>query len=125
MNLQSPQLLILAIVICAAFTSGKSASLGVPHSQREEECGFDGNSDLYGLGICVGIYMQWASSFIMYGWYPEGREGLTESYIVFLFAILIVIMVQTLQASPVYAVEYSPLDVLHLWGCLGGDGCRR
>lgn len=127
MNLQSARLLILAIVIFAASTSGKPASLGGPHTQRDEACGFDGNSDLYGLGIRVGIYMQWASSFIMYGWYPEGREGLTESYIVFLFAILIVIMVQTLQASPVYAVEILLLTYFIFGGAwaVTAVGARR
>jgi hypothetical protein len=29
--------------------------------QAEKECGFQGNSDLYGLGVRLGIYMQVSS----------------------------------------------------------------
>ncbi|KAK0641781.1 hypothetical protein B0T16DRAFT_516257 [Cercophora newfieldiana] len=28
------------------------------------ECGFDGNSDIYGMGVRFGIYLQWATSII-------------------------------------------------------------
>jgi hypothetical protein len=127
MELPSLQLSILSLIIFAALTSGEPASLDIPHVQRDEACGFDSNSDLYGLGIRLGIYMQWISSFIMYGWYPEGREGLTKSYIVFLFAILAVIIVQTLQASPVYAVEILLLTYFIFGGAwaVTAVGARR
>lgn len=105
-----------------------TATSGAPaHQHRDEECGLDGNSDLYGLGIRAGIYMQWISSFIMYGWYPEGKEGLTESYIIFLFAIMVVLIAQTAQAAPVYAVEILLLTYFIFGGALAvtSVGVRR
>ncbi|KAJ9129444.1 hypothetical protein NKR19_g10370 [Coniochaeta hoffmannii] len=60
---------------------------------------------MYGLGIRLGIYMQWLSALLVCGWYIDGLQGLNESYIIFLFAVTIVIIVQTAQTAPTYAVE--------------------
>jgi hypothetical protein len=49
----------------------KSGSQGWHHASliptdldRHNVCGFEGNSDLYGLGIRLGVYFQLSSSFL-------------------------------------------------------------
>jgi len=71
---------------------------------------------MYGLGIRLGIYMQWLSALLVCGWYIDGLEGLNESYIIFLFAVTIVIIVQTAQTAPTYAVEIVILTYIIFGG---------
>ncbi|KAH7176130.1 hypothetical protein EDB81DRAFT_771963 [Dactylonectria macrodidyma] len=74
-------------------------------AQRDDECGFQGNPDLYGLGIRLGIYFQWVTVFIVYMWYPEGHKDLWEAYVAFLFSLLVAIIVVTIRAESTYIVE--------------------
>jgi hypothetical protein len=42
-------------------------------SPREESCpGIEGNSDLYGMGIRIGVYLQWFSAWISNTINPSG-----------------------------------------------------
>jgi hypothetical protein len=68
-------------------------------------CGFDGNPDLYGLGIRTGVYLQWVSALIIWRWYPEGRTELGGAYLVFLFALLIAMIVTTARLEPIHSAE--------------------
>ncbi|KAF4336376.1 beta-ketoacyl synthase [Fusarium beomiforme] len=85
---------------------------------RNEECGFEGNSDLYGLGIRLGVYFQWLSTLIVYGWYPEGRNELAEAYIIFVTAITITMIVATARAEPTHAVEILILTYIIFGGLI-------
>ncbi|KAE9993780.1 hypothetical protein EG327_003285 [Venturia inaequalis] len=69
------------------------------------QCGFEGNPDLYGLGIRIGVYFQWASALIIWRWYPEGRNELGGAYLVFLFALLIAMVVITARREPIHSAE--------------------
>jgi hypothetical protein len=114
--------------ICAALPRRAPPALHLEnHQKRDENCGFQGNPDLYGLGIRLGVYFQWASAQIIYGWYPEGRNDLAESYLVFLFAIIVAVIVITAQAEPTYAGEILILIYIIFGGIytvLGG-GARQ
>jgi heme/copper-type cytochrome/quinol oxidase subunit 4 len=111
---------VLSFAICAICTTIPPKALLALHlgtlAKRNDDCGFEGNSDLYGLGIRLGVYFQWASAQIIYGWYPEGRNELAESYLVFLFAITIAIIVITAQAEPTYAAEILILTYIIFGG---------
>jgi hypothetical protein len=97
---------LLPCAICVAIPPQAPAVQALPHLEtRNDVCGFPGNSDLYGLGIRLGVYFQWASALIIYGWYPEGQDDLAESYLVFLFALTVGIIVITARAVPTYAAE--------------------
>jgi hypothetical protein len=74
-------------------------------SQQAAECGFEGNPELYGLGIRMGVYFQWASALIIWRWYPEGRTELGGAYLVFLFALLIAMIVNTARLEPTHSAE--------------------
>ena len=59
---------------------GSAISVAIPLGQssltkykRDDSCGFDGNSDLYGLGIRLGVYFQWISVPIIY--LSTGKTG--------------------------------------------------
>jgi hypothetical protein len=112
--------LVLSLVscaICVAIPQRTSAALHFEnHQKRNDGCGFSGNSDLYGLGIRLGVYFQWASTLIIYGWYPEGRNDLVESYLAFLVAITIAIIVITAQTEPTYAAEILVLAYIIFGG---------
>jgi hypothetical protein len=71
----------------------------------QPSCGFEGNPDLYGLGIRMGVYFQWASALIIWRWYPEGRTELGGAYLVFLFALLIAMIVTTARLEPTHSAE--------------------
>ncbi|RSL38759.1 hypothetical protein CEP53_014602 [Fusarium sp. AF-6] len=82
---------------------------------RDEDCGFEGNSDLYGLGIRLGIYMQWLSSFA-----PRGGSQslllLVKTYFTFIFAIFVAILLIKVEKTPTYTVEIYVLICIILGG---------
>ncbi|KAI2615695.1 hypothetical protein GGR54DRAFT_265220 [Hypoxylon sp. NC1633] len=61
----------------------------------EDSCGFEGNPDLYGLGIRLGIYLQWIATFIA-NMFPQVQKeigGLVDTNTIFLLAIFIATVV--------------------------------
>ncbi|KAK4100408.1 hypothetical protein N658DRAFT_507921 [Parathielavia hyrcaniae] len=107
---------ILAARIAATAPASSQPPPSLRHRQRDEECGFAGNSDLYGLGICLGVYLQWISSLVVWAWYPEGSASLMQTYLIFLFAIMIVVLVSTLQDAPLFAGEIVVLTYIVFGG---------
>ena len=51
--------------------------------------GFQGNDDLYGLGIRIGIYLQWISSLLTNVLLPTGTSDYLDTNSIFLFAVFI------------------------------------
>jgi len=110
-------LCFLTCAICVAIPPQAPPVQALPHLEtRNDSCGFPGNSDLYGLGIRLGVYFQWASALIVYGWYPEGQDDLAESYLVFLFALTVGIIVITARAESTYAAEILLLTYIIFGG---------
>ena len=59
-------------------------------SSRDTGCpGFEGNSDFYGLGIRIGIYLQWSSAWISNSINPSGAAANHDANTVFLIALLV------------------------------------
>ncbi|RYP13972.1 hypothetical protein DL765_006638 [Monosporascus sp. GIB2] len=110
---------VLASGFAAAAPGRILRNLPQLHRQRNEECGFEGNPDLYGLGIRLGIYMQWISSLTVPSWDPDGRKSLVENYIIFLYALVVVMIVTTVQATPTHAVEVVLLSYIIFGGAYG------
>jgi hypothetical protein len=108
-------------IICGTATLSRAVPLPEfpvvhEHPWRRETCGFDGNSDLYGLGIRLGVYFQWISAFMIHCLGLEGRDEIMEAYAVFLTALTIAIIVATAQSQPVYAVEVFILTYIIFGG---------
>ncbi|KAF4537465.1 uncharacterized protein LTHEOB_1656 [Lasiodiplodia theobromae] len=92
------------LVAAFAATPVLSAAIKIPQSpghftsihQREvvEKCpGFNGNPDLYGLGIRLGVYSQWFSSWLTNTCNPSAAAANHDANSIFLLALLIGISV--------------------------------
>jgi hypothetical protein len=84
--------------------------LPVPLVTRQDfpSCAIEGNSDFYGLGIRIGIYLQWVTALLA-NWSSTGAiSGNLETNTVFLLAVLVAIIVSTVQED----VQSAELIVL-------------
>jgi len=88
------------------------------------QCGFSGNSDLYGLGIRVGIFLQWLSSQIAVYFHLEGSNDLSNAYVIFSVAIKIALFVLTFQESA-YTLEVVVIIYMFFGGLLCVKGYRK
>ncbi|UQC88565.1 uncharacterized protein CLUP02_14090 [Colletotrichum lupini] len=43
------------------------------------ESGFEGNSDIYGLGVRIGVYLQWCTSILAQNFYEPAVEGMQDA----------------------------------------------
>ncbi|KAG6356309.1 hypothetical protein INS49_015696 [Diaporthe citri] len=77
-------------------------------------CGFDGNSDFYGLGIRLGIYLQWITTLLAHLFFDAAIPGNLELNCVFLVAVSAATLVAT-RAGTIRPAEC--LVLLHL--CFG------
>lgn len=90
-------------------------------SSTEQFCGYNGDPDLYGLGIRIAFYLQWTSAFIMRFWYPaaeyaRGRRELQNSNVLFTLALTITLIVITADSGPFYAADIIILSYIILGG---------
>ncbi|KAL6230204.1 hypothetical protein BDW75DRAFT_223336 [Aspergillus navahoensis] len=83
-----------------------------------DQCGFPGNSDLYGLGIRAGIYLQWLSAQIAAFFYLADTNTLFFNYIVFTVAIIVAVIVLVFQGET-YTLEM----VIMIYMFFGGLFC--
>jgi hypothetical protein len=85
---------------------------------RETECGFMGNSDAYGLGIRLGIYLQWLASIIAAAFLPSEGASLADAYLVFSAALTISLYVLIFSNDCTFAVEVIILLYLLFGGLI-------
>ncbi|KAL2783314.1 hypothetical protein BJX66DRAFT_132214 [Aspergillus keveii] len=64
-----------------------------------DSCGFSGNSDLYGLGIRLGVYLQWLSAVVATSLRLTDSFVLFTTYSGFSFAIMVALLVLTAQRT--------------------------
>ena len=81
--------------------------------------GFEGNEDMYGLGIRVGIYLQWITSLVANNLLPESRKELQRVWLVFSLAVCIAIMISSFAVTCVFGIE---IEILY-WMYWGGFMC--
>ena len=68
--------------------------------------GFEGNADIYGLGIRTGVYLQWFSSWVCMTLNPESAHELHAANSIFVFAIIVAALVAaTSSGDPFRPVE--------------------
>ncbi|KAK1767226.1 hypothetical protein QBC33DRAFT_515387 [Phialemonium atrogriseum] len=71
----------------------------------------EGNSDFYGLGIRIGIYLQWGSAWLSLLLDPESAQGVLDANSVSLFAVAIATVIAASRDAP--AIEmYIMLQIL-------------
>lgn len=77
--------------------------------------GFQGNPDFYGLGIRIGVYLQWISTTMSFVYFPKIHRGLLGSYLASSLAMFIALLLLIFSKGCTYSVEI--IIVLHfLWG---------
>jgi hypothetical protein len=126
MKLHSSCLIFNLLILILVFGSSAlgfaipslSPAIAELHQKRDMTCGFAGNSDLYGLGIRLGVYIQWISTFVAWGWCEEGHEELAGEYLSFVFALMIAMIVVTVQAQPVHTAEIFLLTYILFGGTI-------
>ena len=69
------------------------------------DSGFVGNSDIYGLGVRSGLYIQWVSSLLANHLLREESTALMRSYLIFHIALCITVAVLTFQKTCTFAIE--------------------
>ncbi|KAL2167645.1 hypothetical protein VTG60DRAFT_946 [Thermothelomyces hinnuleus] len=62
MNLAQSTPTSSATATATTTSSSSSNATTIIATSSEPRCGFEGNSDIYGLGIRVGIYLQWLAA---------------------------------------------------------------
>jgi hypothetical protein len=77
--------------------------------------GFEGNQDLYGLGVRLGIYLQWITSFLANNLLPAARQAFRGSWLVFSIAMCILAFVASIANYCVFGIEIEILYWLY-WG---------
>lgn len=84
-------------------------------SRQPQECGFEGNSDFYGLGIRIGVYLQWLASLVSFVWVPSQTGPIGAANMAFLLAIFIAMFMATYHSACTFGAEI--IIVLYiLWG---------
>lgn len=81
-------------------------------------CGFDGNQDLYGLGVRVGIYIQVVSFFLASTQLKKQSAYLQSSSFIFLFAIFIALVRETANRT-LRTPEAAMINWLILYQIIG------
>jgi hypothetical protein len=102
------------------YTSSSSSPSVLEHATADPTCGFEGNNDIYGIGIRIGIYAQilavWFANYFLFA----EVQVLRDSVSIFSVAILIVALIYASNSSDVYAVEAFVLLQILAWSCMMG-----
>ncbi|KAK4244751.1 hypothetical protein C7999DRAFT_17022 [Corynascus novoguineensis] len=64
-----------------------------------DQCGFDGNGDLYGLGVRLGIYLQWSTSVLADNLHEPAIETTREANMTFQLAMLAGLILITVRSD--------------------------
>ena len=92
-------------------------SLNIRTNQTLCYQGFAGNEDLYGMGIRIGIYLQWLAALLVNNLLPDGRKELQKVYLIFNIALCAAAYESTFTERCVFGIEIEILYWLY-WGGL-------
>jgi hypothetical protein len=88
------------------------------------QCTFTGNADLYGLGIRIGIYLQWFSGLLANRFHADSVHDILATNTIFLMALFIALAVftanETVRAAEIVILLHfcfgSMFSVYSIWG---------
>ncbi|KAM3533391.1 hypothetical protein MY4038_003284 [Beauveria bassiana] len=66
---------------------------------RQDGCGYDGNSDLYGVGVRVGLYAQWVAMLLSTVFEPRSEAGLRTTNLIIQLAVFIGLCTESVGAT--------------------------
>jgi hypothetical protein len=89
-------------------------------------CGFEGDENIYGLGVRLGVYFQWIATAVAYNAVPEQAAQVQTVNLCFQLSVLVALLYATAPSSAgdthqVKAVEAYIIFIL----CVGGVFARR
>jgi hypothetical protein len=90
----------LAVSICSGsplpyLSTALSPFHLLSHQTSPSQCTFPGNSDHYGLGIRIGIYLQWISGLLANTLHADSVQDMLATNIIFLIALFIALAIIT------------------------------
>ena len=91
----------------------------IRHDQILCNQGFIGNSDLYGLGSRVSLYLQWLTALLVNNFVPRIRHEFRKVYLAYSLGLCIATFVFTFSTDCTFAVE---IEILY-WAYWGGYLC--
>lgn len=109
---------VLAILLWALVRHGQSNPGEAEARCRDRinaEKGFDGDPDFYGLGIRVGIYLQWITCLVTCAFLPSERESATMTYLIFSISIAVATLVKVFANRCTFVAEMYVILIL-FWG---------
>lgn len=92
-----------AVTFCC-FLATALASPPLP-SHHFGTCGFPGNSDLYGFGVRLGLYLQWAATIAANTFLPQEASNMRTINGCFQLALLIGLCYTTITNPDIFAAE--------------------
>ncbi|KAF2239787.1 hypothetical protein EV356DRAFT_495557 [Viridothelium virens] len=113
-------LLIFSILLWALINYGEKLPQETNaecNDRSQQMIGFEGDSDFYGLGIRLGLYLQWASSFLTNCFTPTEREPVIVTYVIFSLSITIAILVKIFTQQCSFVAEIFVVLTM-FWGGL-------
>ncbi|KIX96937.1 uncharacterized protein Z520_07051 [Fonsecaea multimorphosa CBS 102226] len=96
-----------------------------PEGPVEQGCAIDGNSDFYGLGVRIGIYTQWMTSWIANNFLCEEIIGSLETNSIFLLALFSTVFFYSVRKDQIRVVDVLVIhqlcvgflfSIMSLWG---------
>ena len=106
---------ILAAIITALVhhqQTSRNALDVVCNSRIGDSVGFDGDPDFYGLGIRLGVYLQWLTDLIIIGYLEEDRQYVLMTYHIFSISIAVALFVKIFTSACIFSVEVFIVLVL-------------
>lgn len=85
--------------------------------------GFHGNPDLYGLGVRLGLYLQWGTFVVANHLLPQTPTKLLQAFFVVCFAFYCALMMMTIQKSCNFSIEVIIIQQMLVHG-LAAAGLR-
>lgn len=112
----------VALLVWALVTYGQgnardpgSCNGSLSDEDRRLSIGFTGNSDFYGLGIRIGIYLQWLASLIANPFLKNERATMAGGYLTFSLAFAIAMLLLTFQRECAFTAEVIVVLTI-FWG---------
>lgn len=84
-------------------------------SRFQDLAGFEGDPDFYGLGIGLGIYLQWLTILITNGYLESDRQYVLMTYHIFSISISVALIVKIFASACTFSAEVFTVLVL-FWG---------
>lgn len=110
-------LFLLVTMLCLALATpiNPPGSLNVePPLATAKACGFEGNPDVYSLGIRLGLHLQWASAYFTRHLLPEAVLDLAGITFIFELALIVAALNLTKSSDTTYSIELVILTIMLL-----------